>query len=149
MHVDIAEVGAASEVIDADVDLLVVGGPTHAFGMSRPQTRQGAAQQAERSLVSQGIGLREWLSTLQQGSARVAAAAFDTRINKPRLPGSAARKAEKRLPGSWLRYGGSAGKLLCCRVVGSAHQWGDERARRWGEELGGKLTAVERDRRVS
>ena len=49
--------------------------------------------------MSQGIGLREWLSTLQQGSARVAAAAFDTRINKPRLPGSAARKAEKRLRG--------------------------------------------------
>ncbi len=29
----------------AEVD--VVGGPTHAFGMSRPSTRRSAAQQAE------------------------------------------------------------------------------------------------------
>jgi hypothetical protein len=88
------EVGAAPAVIGDDVELLVVGGPTHAFGLSRPGTRRSAAQQAEDELVSTGIGLREWLGTLPKGSPDVAVAAFDTRISKPRLPGAAAAAAE-------------------------------------------------------
>jgi len=97
MSVDIEEVGAAPTVIGHDVDLLVVGGPTHAFGLSRQGTRRSAAQQPGRAVVSAGMGLREWLGTVRGSSASVAAAAFDTRIKKPRLPGSAARAAEKRL----------------------------------------------------
>ena len=46
MPVDVVEVGIAPLDIDADTVLLVVGGPTHAFGMSRPQTRQDAVKQA-------------------------------------------------------------------------------------------------------
>ena len=48
MQVDLMEVGVAPTALDGDVDLLVVGGPTHAFGMSRPGTRQLAAQQSQR-----------------------------------------------------------------------------------------------------
>ena len=54
MTVEIVEVGEAPSVIDPDVELLVVGGPTHAFGMRRPGTRQNAAQQAGHDLVSRG-----------------------------------------------------------------------------------------------
>lgn len=54
MRVDLVEVGAAPTALDGDVDLLVVGGPTHAFGMSRAGTRQSAAQQSQRGLVSGG-----------------------------------------------------------------------------------------------
>jgi flavodoxin len=39
MRVEALEVGVAPATIDDDVALLVVGGPTHAFGLSRPQTR--------------------------------------------------------------------------------------------------------------
>jgi hypothetical protein len=97
MQVDLMEVGVAPTALDGDVDLLVVGGPTHAFGMSRPGTRQSAAQQSQRGLVSARTGLREWLGRLPGTSRHVAVATFDTRIAKPRLPGSAAAAAEQRL----------------------------------------------------
>ena len=53
-------------------DLVVVGGPTHAHGMSRPSTRKGAVEAAEKpgsELVldpdAEGAGLREWFEALQ------------------------------------------------------------------------------------
>jgi hypothetical protein len=90
MRVELLEVGSAPAAVGDDVGLLVVGGPTHAFGLSRPSTRQSAVEQGKGELVSSGTGLREWLEALGGGSAEVAAAAFDTRIRRPRLPGSAA-----------------------------------------------------------
>jgi hypothetical protein len=129
------EVGAAPAALPDDVELLVVGGPTHAFGMSRPGTRRSAADQAERPLVSTRIGLREWLDALRPAAGDVAAATFDTRINKPRLPGSAARAAQKRLrrlgfalaaPAQSFRVADTAGPLL----PGEA-----DRALRWGKRL--------------
>ena len=97
MDVDIKEVGAADAVVPDDVDLLVVGGPTHALGLSRPRTRQDAADRGEGGVVSAGIGIREWLDNLHNARRGVAAAAFATRADKPRLPGSAARAANRRL----------------------------------------------------
>jgi hypothetical protein len=97
LRVERMEVGHAPTVFSGDVELVVVGGPTHAFGLSRPGTRQSAAEQAEGRLVSTEMGLREWLGTLQKGSSRIAVATFDTRISKPRLPGSAAVAAEERV----------------------------------------------------
>src|SRR5919108_5750027 len=61
--VGLLEVSRAPTMSD-DVSLLIVGAPTHAFGLSRSRTREDAANQAAGSLVSAGIGLREWLRTL-------------------------------------------------------------------------------------
>lgn len=47
MTVELVEVSAAP-LESQDVDLLVVGGPTHAFGMSRPTTRSDAAGRTRR-----------------------------------------------------------------------------------------------------
>jgi len=80
----------------SDVDLLVVGGPTHAFSMTRESTRQEARKQgASRGTSDRGI--RELLSELPNHlSTRVAT--FDTRVAKVRrLPGSAAKAAAKDL----------------------------------------------------
>jgi hypothetical protein len=77
MEVDLLEVGSAPAAVPGGVDLLVVGAPTHAFGMSRPATRQSAAQQAPAGLVSKGHGLREWLTALSIGAPDVVAVAFD------------------------------------------------------------------------
>ena len=148
MRVDVVEVGAAPEAIDDEVDLLVVGGPTHAFGMSRPRTRQDAARQTEDGLVSTGIGLREWLAALRQGSAR-AAATFDTRINKPRLPGSAARRAEKLLRGLGFRIVARPASFYLAESLGPLIGGEGERAGSWGKEIGAKLVATQRRRRVS
>jgi hypothetical protein len=95
---------AQADALDLrQVDLLVVGGPTHAWTMSRPGTRRSAVEQAAKpdsGLVLEpaaaGNGVREWLASLRQVPAR--AAAFDTRMRAPLgLSGSAARAIDKIL----------------------------------------------------
>lgn len=133
--VGLVEVGVAPAQVGDDVDLLVVGAPTHAFSLSRPSTRQDAVTKSGETLISSGIGLREWLAGLDRGDRRLPAAAFDTKVAKPRLPGSAARAAARRLrrlgmglvaPPATFRVDGMTGPLLEGEV---------DRARRWGADL--------------
>jgi hypothetical protein len=122
------------------VDLLVLGAPTHAWGLSRPSTRRGAAQAAQKpgsTLQTEarvdGAGMREWLGELRCIPTRVAA--FDTRMHAPLgLSGSAARKIGRRL----RRYG----FVLADDPVGfyvtreNTLEDGElSRARKWGEHL--------------
>jgi hypothetical protein len=141
LPVEQVEVGAAPTIIGHDVELLVIGGPTHAFGLSRAGTRQSAAQQAEDGLVSTGIGLREWLGALPEGSSDVAVATFDTRISRPRLPGSAAAAAEKRLRRLGFRILARSQSFFVEGTTGPLLRGERERARRWGEELAVGLVA--------
>ncbi len=92
--VEVWDVEQAPPPARLDVDLLVVGAPTHAFSLSRPTTREDAVRQgadADRART----GMREWLSApgaAREGRPRLAV--FDTRAAKVRhLPGSAARAA--------------------------------------------------------
>jgi hypothetical protein len=133
-EVTIHEIRSAPEAVDADVDLLVVGGPTHAFGLSRDSTRQDAATKGGDAEAGAGIGLREWIEGLEPAPG-VSVATFDTRIHRPRVPGSAARAARKRLrargfpaldPPTTFWVDGTSGPL----VDGE-----EDRARRWGAEL--------------
>lgn len=97
------EVGVADERLGDDVTLLVVGGPTHAFGMSRAHSRNDARKQAHGgTVVSERIGVREWLADLDLAGRPVPVAAFCTRVFRPRLPGSAAKAIGKELS----RHGG-------------------------------------------
>jgi hypothetical protein len=135
MDTKVVEVGAAPKVIAGNVGLLVVGGPTHAFGMSRPGTRKTAAQQAGPKLVSKGIGLREWLADLRAESASGAVGTFDTRIFKPRMPGSAARAAAKRLRALGLSEVAAAESFYVKGTDGPLLEGELDRARSWGEQL--------------
>ncbi len=45
-RVEVVAVDTAPTVLPDDVDLLLVGGPTHVFSMSRVQTRADAAKDA-------------------------------------------------------------------------------------------------------
>ena len=99
--IEVAEVGS-KPAVGPDIDLLVIGGPTHAFGMTRPSTRESARGQVESSLapsgeLSHGIGVREWLDDLPTAHSHLLCATFDTRVHAPRVPGSAARGMVKRL----------------------------------------------------
>ncbi|MFD1546055.1 flavodoxin family protein [Nonomuraea guangzhouensis] len=134
MRTEVLEVGSAPASVEEDVGLLVVGGPTHAFGMSRASTRQSAAQQGR--VLSQGQGVREWLATVQTPSARLASAAFDTRIAKPRMPGSAARGVAKRLRRLGLALAAPAESFYVTGTQGPLVAGEMERARQWGEGLG-------------
>lgn len=97
-----APVGGLAAAPLADVDLLVVGGPTHAWGLSRPTTRQNAVAAAQKpgsgltvEPGATGVGLREWLGSLTRAGNTVAAA-FDTRIEAPALITGRASRAISR-----------------------------------------------------
>jgi hypothetical protein len=117
------------------VDLLVVGGPTHAFGMSRPSTRDDARQRLGDGGRAPVSGIREWLEGLDRDARTPPFAFFDTRVNRPRLPGSAARKAAGlarrqhravAVPPMSFWVTGTTGPLLDTEL---------DRARSWGQSL--------------
>jgi hypothetical protein len=79
-----------------ELDLLVVGGPTHVHGLSSERSRSSAIEHGAE-VSEPGIGVRGWLAELPEGDGK-RAAAFDTRLDKPvLLVGSAARGIGKRL----------------------------------------------------
>jgi len=95
LSVDVMDSETAPKVVN-DYDLVVVGGPTHAFSMTRSSTRESAvAQRGAPRAPTRGI--REWLVEVTPPGTAIAAATFDTRVNTPRLPGSAAKAAKREL----------------------------------------------------
>ncbi|GGQ84621.1 flavodoxin family protein [Couchioplanes azureus] len=116
------------------VDLLVVGGPTHAFGMTRPATRRQAGQQGDVRPGAVTAGLREYFDSAPSLHG-VPAAAFDTKVNKPLLPGSAARAAQRRLRGLGCRILMPAEHFLVTGTPGPLAPGEEDRARRWGAGL--------------
>ncbi|MEV7013740.1 flavodoxin domain-containing protein [Streptosporangium sp. NPDC051022] len=141
MEVNIVEVGSAPTVLPGGIDLLLLGGPTHAFGLTRAATRRTAAEQAGRAgcaPISKGIGLREWLEAVRISSVGTAAAAFDTRIGS-HLPGSAARGAERRLRGLGLTVAAPAMSFHVMETMGPLADGEVERARKWGGRLAATL----------
>ena len=138
----------AGEVTLADVatmpstegmDLLVVGAPTHAFSLSRPATREDAARQASVRPGASAIGLREYLDVSPMLTG-LAAAAFDTRINKPLLPGSAAHRAHRRLRRLGCRMLAPAESFHVAGTTGPLLDGETERARQWATHLAATLT---------
>lgn len=141
--VSVLPVKHASESFD-DVDLLLVGAPTHVHSLSRPSTRAQAGQWGDdpgRALTlepdAEGIGVREWLELC--GDLPVPFAAFDTRADMPEIfSGSAAAAIEKRL----TRLGGRRlmhhESFLVDKT--SALEPGElDRARDWGRTLAAQL----------
>jgi flavorubredoxin len=141
----VVPVGVARSSVIRDADLVVVGGPTHAHGMSRAATRKGAVEAAEKpnsklrlDANSGGPGLREWFASL--GRDFTNAAAFDTRFNfSVALTGRASKGIARKL----RRHGAT----LIARpesffVTKESHLEPDEeiRAREWGAQLAGSLT---------
>lgn len=141
-EVRVAEVGALvaeGATVGADVDLLVVGGPTHAFSMSRASTRADALKKAPDGTVVSSTGVREWLAEVTLPAA-VPVAAFDTKVLKPNLPGAASKAIEKEL----RRKGGRpVVKAHSFKVNGYTELIDGETdaARAWGAQLAAGLGA--------
>jgi hypothetical protein len=131
----------------AQADVIVAGGPTHAFGLSSETTRAEAKKVAERSdgvLVFEcpdvTRGLRELLRGLPRASRQQSFASFSTRSGKaPRLfTGSAARRIDRE-----MRAMGYL-PLLPPRdfLIDSTHRLVDGQltdAADWGSHLAGQL----------
>lgn len=133
VRVRVAEVNTRPEATAADA--VVVGAPTHAFGMSRPATRADAARQGAQAPVE--LGLREWLATLRRPGLTVAA--FDTRIANPLVPGSAAKKAARSLRRAGCRLLTPAESFLVTGTKGPLRDGELERARTWGADLATRM----------
>lgn len=124
----------------ADADLVVVGGPTHAHGLSRAATRSSAVQAAGKpgkelhlEPGAEGPGLREWLASLDE--VGVEAAAFDTRMQGPAvLTGRASKGLRRKL----RKHGATViADPESFFVTKDNHLVAGElvRARRWGQQL--------------
>jgi hypothetical protein len=145
--VAVMSVGDAIASVVPEAELVVVGGPTHAHGMSRNATRKGAADQAadadELHLEpgADGPGLREWFDALPKvGSAM--AAAFDTRVDGPVVvTGHASKAIAKRLSRHGFRLVADPESFLVDRhnalVAGEA-----DRAEQWAARLAEQAATV-------
>ncbi|HLS26907.1 MAG TPA: flavodoxin/nitric oxide synthase [Beutenbergiaceae bacterium] len=134
LDVNILNVATAPPAETLRSHLLIVGAPTHAFGLSRPQTREDAGR---RGGDPPAIGLREWIEAADH--VRLPVAAFDTHVLHPKLPGAASRTAAKllRRRGATLLTApetfyveGYQGPIVSGEV---------ERARTWGKDLAARL----------
>jgi hypothetical protein len=140
-QVELREVSEAPAQPDELLDLVVLGGPTHAFSMSRASTREDARRQgATHGEVY--TGLREWLDGLPPGAHHPMVAAFDTRVTKVRrIPGSAARKAARVADHLGYRVTEKPESFFVEDVDGPLAAGELERARAWGDEVGAHLEA--------
>lgn len=134
--VRLVDVTHAPVPLPDDVDLLVVGGPTHAFSMSRATTRRDAeGKGAETGHAARGI--REWLGFLRPCD-RLDVATFDTRVGSVRhLPGSAAKAAAKEVRRQHLGRLLASASFFVDDMAGPLLDGELERARDWGRSLAG------------
>jgi hypothetical protein len=145
-HFDVTlrEVGHAEPELD-DVDLLIVGGPIHAWSMSRESTRKSAHEQAEGTpSPSTGIGIREFLAEIHDANPEhpVAAAAFDTAIRTRWFPvGSAAKPAAKQLSKHGYRLVAKPEHFYVSDSQGPLLDGELERAQAWARELATRAAA--------
>jgi Flavodoxin domain len=147
--VSVVPVASAGAHILDGADLVVVGGPTHTQGMSRPGTRKIAGKLAgkpgsEVELVPgavSGPGVREWLASL--GRLEVAGAAFDTRLQGlPAFTGRASKSIGRHLAPTGARIAASPESFLVEGLTGALAEGELGRARAWGRRLSG-VTACE------
>lgn len=143
LETDLVECSSAPTTLPPDLDLVVVGAPTHAFSLSRPSTRESAKEQASGEVVSRGAGIREWLEALAvPGDRSSRVTAFDTRVQHPHLPGSAAKAALKRLRRLGLHQATPARSFWVIGSPGPLAPGQEDDARAWGAELARDLTAT-------
>ncbi|MDX3659567.1 hypothetical protein PV646_19880 [Streptomyces sp. ID05-26A] len=138
MTVEVVEVGSAPVELGDQVGLLVVGGPTHAFSMSRPSTRADAATKGADAQAAAGTGLREWAERIGKGSVHPPVAAFDTKV-KGLMTGSAARAAIKLFRRAHFPLLLAAENFYVDGTVGPLLEGEPGRARTWGAKCAAEV----------
>ena len=144
-HLDVQVVAAAEAppVFGNDLRLLVVGGPNHAMSMPRPATREDAVTKYAVRITDTAAGLHEWLDAAQPLHG-IAAAAFDTRMDRPKLVtrlDHAARTEEKLLHSLGATLAAPAEHFHVVDVQGPLADGEEDRARQWGAALSEIVTA--------
>jgi hypothetical protein len=141
-QVDLVEVTQAPLAPGDDVDLVVAGGPTHAFSMSRMRTRADAISRGATQ-GSEGFGLREWLAALPSGRHHEKLATFDTRAEQVRrFPGSAARGAARVGKRHGFVAAAESESFYVLDVDGPLVDGELERATEWGRALAAAMSTA-------
>jgi hypothetical protein len=147
---DMARVGDVQSADVAGVDLLVVGVPTHWFGVPSQRTRNQYLSESEvvasvtriGTLIdpsAAGVRVRDWLTTLAHvDSGR--AAAFDTRLARPFSGGAAPRLARRLVRLGYTLTGEPTG-FIVTGMEGPLRVGELDRARSWGHNLIAPLLA--------
>lgn len=134
--VQINDVASAPAADSLDVDLLVLGAPTHAFSLSRPRTRVDAVRQGAPPDKA-AAGLREWLEVAQPREPGPLVGVFDTRASKARRLPAAGAKAAKLARRHGFRVVSDPMAFLVQDVTGPLADGELERAGAWGVLLAG------------
>jgi hypothetical protein len=138
---------AQVDELPTEIDTVIAGAPTHAHGLSRPESRADAVAWARNEQKHLHLddgwnesGIREWLAGGATRARRFAA--FDTRVDMPRLfTGSAAAAIDRRLAKTGGRRLSEPTSFLVDRD--STLEPGQiDRAREWGAELAAALNAA-------
>jgi hypothetical protein len=143
-EVDVLSAGEAPADVPSDVALLVVGGPTHAFGMPKPATREGAIEQYGGVVEDMQHGLHEWLDAVRLPEG-IGAAAFDTRMDHSRLIvklDHASKTEEKLLKSLGATLVAPAEHFRVTDARGPLADGEEERASRWGRALAEQLSSA-------
>jgi len=139
VDVQLGEVSDAATEPDPELMLIVAGGPTHAFSMSREDTRADAISKGARE-GEQEFGLREWMAALPSGQHTEKIATFDTKIKSMRrLPGSAAKSAAKAARRHGYESVSKAESFYVDDVDGPLLDGEVDRARAWGRQLAASI----------
>ena len=121
-----------------DVDLLVVGAPTHIHGLSSRRSREGALTQGAHG--EPGIGVHGWIDALPDGAVGPRAAPFDTRAHMPALlVGSAARGIARRLRDHGYRLAIEPQSFFVKGTPGPLEEGELDRASEWGRTLANEV----------
>ena len=125
-----------------DVSLIVGGGPTHAFSMSRPTTRTDAHNRGATH-GSETVGIRDWLTNLPVGRDAQAVATFDSKVSTMKhLPGSAAKSAAKVAAPHGYQRAAHAESFFVSDTDGPLLDGELERATQWGRHLAAATAAL-------
>lgn len=141
LEVTLMEVHKAPAEPESTLNLVVAGGPTHAFSMTRTSTRASAIDQgADRA--EKDVGLREWISRQPTHRTGVPLATFDTRVASMRhLPGSAAKSAARAARRHGYDTALGTESFYVHDVDGPLLDGELERAVTWGRHLGDMIAA--------
>jgi len=125
-------------------DLLIVGGPTHAHGLSTAVTRKMGLKAEERVPAgvpghgpepgAAGPGIRDWFRGLPKAPPGSRCAAFDTR-GEVRHPGGAAYGIARRLRHHGYQLIAEPTGFIVTDVEGPLRDGEQDRARAWGASL--------------
>jgi hypothetical protein len=130
--------------LDDDIELLVVGAPTHNLGLSTVESRQTASAQTGQ-LVPR-IGIREWIELVERLSLPPLVALFDTRTGRPWMAGSAAAQASVLLSARGFPVIADRATFWVHGITGPLTPGEDERAHRWTNLVAARLESRRRSR---